>query len=139
MKREDKYPDTKYFHYYNANPHNRKTGDCVIRAISVGTGESWEDTARGLFELGVKHGYTQICDWTIAKYLESKGFIKMKEPRDFNNRKMSFIDFIEANSDNNLNAVANLGSHHIAVIKDNKVWDIWNSSYCTLHNYWVKP
>ena len=32
--------DTKYMHFYNANPENNKTGDCVIRAISVATGKS---------------------------------------------------------------------------------------------------
>ena len=35
MKREDKFKDTATFHYYNANPKNRITGDCAFRAIST--------------------------------------------------------------------------------------------------------
>lgn len=35
MKRQDKFPDTTTFHYHNANPHNRITGDCVTRAETV--------------------------------------------------------------------------------------------------------
>ncbi len=33
MTRKEKFPDTKTFHYFNANPHNRITDDCVTRAI----------------------------------------------------------------------------------------------------------
>ena len=35
MKRQDKYQDTDYFKFYNANPKNRLAGDCVIRAIAT--------------------------------------------------------------------------------------------------------
>ena len=42
MKRQEKYPETSMFHYYNANPHNRMTTDCVIRAESVALGIPYE-------------------------------------------------------------------------------------------------
>ena len=29
---------------FNANPKNKKTEDCVIRAISKGINQKWEDT-----------------------------------------------------------------------------------------------
>lgn len=35
MTRQEKYPDTDVFHYYNANPKNRITGDCLYRAIAT--------------------------------------------------------------------------------------------------------
>lgn len=31
------------FIYTNPNPTNKKTGDCVIRAIAIATGSTWED------------------------------------------------------------------------------------------------
>ena len=37
MRRQDKYPDTEVFHYFNANPKNRITTDCVVRAICLAT------------------------------------------------------------------------------------------------------
>lgn len=39
---------------YNANPKNRKTGDCVIRAIARATNQSWETVYAALCELGAK-------------------------------------------------------------------------------------
>ena len=35
MRRQQKYPDTKTFHFYNANPYKRITGDCITRAITT--------------------------------------------------------------------------------------------------------
>lgn len=32
------------FKYYNANPLNRKVNDCTVRAISLATGRSWDET-----------------------------------------------------------------------------------------------
>ena len=34
MRRQDKYPETKWFIYDNVNPKNKITSDCVIRAIT---------------------------------------------------------------------------------------------------------
>ena len=38
-----KYKDTKYVHFHNANPNNKRTGDCVIRALSVAMDKTWDD------------------------------------------------------------------------------------------------
>lgn len=32
------------YKYYNANPKGRHVNDCTIRAISLATGESWNET-----------------------------------------------------------------------------------------------
>ena len=32
------------FRYYNANPRNRRVNDCTVRAISLATGKSWDQT-----------------------------------------------------------------------------------------------
>lgn len=32
------------FIYYNSNPERKLVGDCVIRAISKATDQTWEDT-----------------------------------------------------------------------------------------------
>ena len=46
--------DTKSFHFYNANPKNLRTGDCVIRAISLATACSWEATYQNLFDIAMQ-------------------------------------------------------------------------------------
>ena len=40
--------DTEYFHYYQANPAGKATGDCLIRAIATATGMTWDETLDGL-------------------------------------------------------------------------------------------
>lgn len=43
------------YKYYNANPKGRHVNDCTIRAISLASGESWNDT------------YAELSDF--ARYL----------------------------------------------------------------------
>lgn len=137
MKRSEKYKDHKYFHYFNANSHNHATGDCVVRAISSACNVSWEDTFKGLCEIGLKYGYMPNSDQCIKKYLEARGWVKMKEPRNCYNRKLSVQEFL-CNNKHKSNIIANIGSHHMAAIINNVVYDIWDSSRETMHSYWVK-
>lgn len=37
---------------HNENPNNANRGDCVIRAISLATGQTWDDTYVDLAVLG---------------------------------------------------------------------------------------
>lgn len=46
------------FHYYNANPFGRKVDDCTIRAISLATGKTWDETYLELAEFSRKQGIT---------------------------------------------------------------------------------
>lgn len=32
------------YKYYNANPYGRNVNDCTVRAISLATGQSWDET-----------------------------------------------------------------------------------------------
>ena len=36
----------------NPNPLGRQTGDCVVRAIAIATGQSWRETYRELCRIG---------------------------------------------------------------------------------------
>ena len=38
------------FRFYNANPRGRHVNDCTVRAISLATGEKWDNTYRMLSE-----------------------------------------------------------------------------------------
>ena len=146
MRREDKYPDTTTFHYYNANPHNKKTGDCVIRAICTALNQTWEQTVRELTEIGLKYGYLANEPKCYGRYLESKGYIKHSQPRHGDNTKYTGKEFCrllnERINDGN-NVIAHIGGHHIVtfVYEDNdtyRVYDIWNSTEGCIGNYWTK-
>lgn len=48
--------DTSTFRYYNANPKNKHTTDCVVRAICTALNQSYEQTAKELTDLWLKTG-----------------------------------------------------------------------------------
>lgn len=146
MKRQEKYPDTNTFHYHNANPKNRITGDCVMRAIATATGIPYNDVVRGLAEITIKTGYCGLDNKGMDAYLKSIGWVKHSQPRKFDNTKYTGEEFCE---ELNLGArkglgaiIANIGGHHtVAITKVNgryKVCDIWNSTNGCVGNYWVK-
>lgn len=137
-KRMEKYPETKTFHYYNANPRNRITGDCTFRAICTALGQTWEQTVMEMAILSCETGYALNDDKGIAKYLEKKGWIKHKQPRKADNTKYTGKEFCEMIADKKKRYIANIGGHHMVAIVDGKVNDIWDSTYKCIGNYWTK-
>lgn len=135
MKRQDKYPETRTFHFYNANPKGRITSDCTYRAISTALGQSWEDTVIEMAQHAVLTGYSPNDSKGIDKYLESKGWVKHAQPRKANNTKYTGAEFVKWFKGT---CVANLGGNHVVCIKDGKVWDHWDSTYGCIGNYWTK-
>ena len=134
-KRTEKYPNTTTFTYYNANPKNRITGDCTFRAICTALKQTWEQTVMEMAELSCKTGYAINDTKGIAKYLESKGWTKMKQPRKHDNTKYTGKEFCKFFKGT---CVANIGGNHVVCIKDGKVHDIWDSTDGCIGNYWVK-
>lgn len=149
MSRQQKIPDTSTFHFYNANPKGKLTGDCVIRALCAAMGEPYETVYRELFEFSLKCGYMLNCKECYDKYLASKGWVKQKQPRKDNNKKYTGKEFCEQlqedpwiftgkEYDYNAHIIAKIGGHHIVAIIDGKINDIWNSTGGCIGNYWTK-
>lgn len=147
MTRQDKYPETNTFHYFNASPHNRMGDDCVIRAICTALKQSWEVTVRELTEVGIKYGYVLNDKHTYEKYLQSKGWVKHSQPRKDDNKKYTGKEFCQLLNSRNTpinkyedgsRIIAHIGGNHIVAIIDRKVNDIWNSTDGCIGNYWVK-
>lgn len=65
MKRQEKYPETRTFHFHNANPKNRITGDCVTRALctalEIHTFNGWK--ARGFKVKKGEHSKIKFPIW----------------------------------------------------------------------------
>ena len=90
-------------------------------------------------ELGIKKSLLLNDVDLYPIYLESKGFIAMKEPRDCCNRKLTVKEWLIQREGFPIKPiVANVGTHHVTAIKDGKVRDVWDSSKVTMHKYWVK-
>ena len=137
MTRQEKYPDTSTFHFYNANPHGRYTDDCVIRAICRAANEKYETVLKELTEICLKTGFTFTDKCCYEKYLLSKGWIKHNQPRKADNTKYTGKEFCERCRDYE-NYIAHIGGHHIVAIVDGKVNDVWDSTNGCIGNYWTK-
>ena len=154
MKRQDKYPETKTFHYFNANPKGRITGDCTFRAISAAMGKSWADVVMEMAKMSVETGYAINDKKGIAQYMEKAGFRKLAQPRKANGTKYTGEEFCKVQQkclkekllhgvewrDGIVIApkiVANIGGNHIVAIIDGKVNDTWDSTGGCIGNYWI--
>ena len=135
--KDSRLKSTAFYEYTNVNPKNKLCEDCVIRAIALGTGKSWEQTIRALTELGIPKGYVCNDSRLMSIYLEKNGFRSMNEPRDVCNRKMTIKEFLIENPEYE-NFICVAGSHHVTCVKDGKVRDVWNSSNQTMHRWWIK-
>ena len=133
--RQQKYPDTNTFHFYNANPKGKFTFDCSFRAISTALGIDYNQSVKERYELFIKTGISPTDDKGEDAYLKSKGWIKHKQPRHFDNTKYTGKEFCKEFKGT---CVAHLGGGHTVCIKDGKVWDTWNSTDGCIGNYWTK-
>jgi hypothetical protein len=149
MKRQEKYQDTSTFHFFNANPKGRITGDCTFRAVSTALNQSWEETVMDMATFSCETGYAINDKKGIERYLASKGWIKFPQPKKSDNTKYTGKEFCRKISSNILyvgkSIIADIGGHHIVCIKEtdglhgtHKVWDIWDSTDKCIGNYWVK-
>ena len=156
MKRADKYPDTETFHYYNANPKKRITGDCRIRAISTACEIPYNQVVMDLAKIQCETGYDQTANQGISILMKRYGWEKCNQPRKPDNTKYTGKEFCEV-LQKRLNdkkahgqaykdgivitsrILCNIGGHHEVAIIDGKVWDHWNSTGGCIGNYWYKP
>lgn len=120
---------------FNNNPRgNYYAGDCVIRAISAVTGESWENTYTALcaegFHLGDWGNANGVWDW----YLRENGYKRYICPNDCPSC-YSLADF--ANEHSTGKYIIGTGSHAVAVI-DGDWWDAWDSCNVTPIYYYTK-
>lgn len=150
-KYAEKYPETSTFHYYNANPKKRITGDCWLRAICTGLNRPYNDVLKEMVDVHLETGYEMSCDKAIDRYLASQGWVKHKQPKHFDGTKFTGEQFCISvscylrhgiksaegivGSDR---IIANIGGHHMVAIVDGKINDIWDSTYKCIGNYWTK-
>ena len=125
MKRQEKYPDTSTFHYYNANPRNRITTDCVIRAEVVALGTPYEQVVLENAQLQCETGFSANDTKGIDKYMAFKGWKKHPQPRKDDGTKYTVREFCQTIAKPNRHYLVSMANHVVAVV-DCKAWDIWD-------------
>lgn len=146
MKRTERYPETRTYRYYNANPKNRITADCAARAISTATGISYSDVVKGLADVQIRTGYEATEGKGLDIYMESIGWVKNRQPRKEDGTKYTGAEFCQLLSQavGHGSVIANIGGHHMVSIMRTddhgrfKVHDTWDSTDGCIGNYWMK-
>lgn len=145
MTRQQKYPETRTFHFHNANPKNRITTDCVIRAISTALELPYNTVVMEMAEMQCKTGYDPSENKLIDMYLQSKGWVKKYQPRKIDGKKYTGAEFCQEVKEgctwgdgDFTRIVANIGGGHTVAIINGKVWDIWDSTDGCIGIYWVR-
>lgn len=147
MARHRKVPeDTQYFKYYNANPKDRWTGDCVIRAIATVTQQTWRKVLDDLVDITYETGWSPTSRKCYEIYLTRLGFVKMKQPRKSNNKRYTgreFISYMATHHPTQQRIFASIGSHHVTTFADldgdgMKCVDIWDVTDNCVGNYFVR-
>ena len=117
---------------YNPNPMGARVGDCVIRAISKATNQSWHDTYIDLAIYGLK-----LCDILSAnhvwgQYLRDRGYVRKMIPNTCPNC-YTVKDFCKEHP-NGTYILALSG--HVVCIRDGDYYDSWDSGNEVPIYYW---
>ena len=122
------------FEYFQNNPSGKAVGDCVVRAISVALGESWDKTYIALALHGFLLKDLPNSDSTWGSYLISNGFKRRAIP-DSCPDCFTVGDFAVENPKGTY--VLGTGTHAVAII-DGTVMDAWDSTHETPIFYYEK-
>lgn len=109
--------------YKNENSKNNRVGDCVVRAISTATNQSWEKTYIDLCIFGLMMYDLPSSNAVWGAYLSRKGYKRTAIQNDCNCYTVE--DFCQDHPKGTF--ILGTGTHAVAVIDGNH-FDSWNSS-----------
>ena len=116
----------------NPNPGGRQTGDCVVRAIAIATGQSWRRTYRDLCRIGEIEGDMPNSNMVCSMYLRQKGAKQFLLPETCP-QCITVRAFCERYPDGVY--VIGTGDHCVACI-DGDYYDSWDSGTCVPTVFW---
>ena len=123
------------YRYYNPNPKGIQAGDCVIRAISAVTGQSWQDVYAALSVQGYMMGDWGNSDRVWGAYLRSRGYRRVSLSNTCPDC-YTVADFAADHPHGNY--VLGTGSHAVAVVEGGVIMDSWDSSQAVPLFYYAK-
>lgn len=117
---------------YNPNPSQQRTGDCVIRAITIVTGKSWEQVYLELVAQGFVMAAMPSENDVWGTYLERMGFSRHVIPNTCP-QCYTVRDFAYDHPRGEY--VLGTGTHVIAVVNGD-YYDSWDSGSEVPIFYW---
>lgn len=122
------------FKFFNPNPKNLTVEDCVIRAISRVTNESWDNTYIGVVMAGfdVKDMPSSARAW--GTYLRNIGFKRFAIPNTCPDC-YTIRDFCKDYSTGSYLLVT---TNHVIAVIDGNYYDTWDSGDEVPMYYWQR-
>ena len=125
-----------YFMRYNNNPKEKRTGDCIIRALALALNKSWKEVYTDLFNLSIKMSLIVTDPKVFKKYLKDLDYTQEKMPKTLDNKRYTVEEFIDDIAHKNMTYIISIAKH-VTVIKDKKLYDTWDCSHKCVGNYWI--
>ena len=119
---------------WNPNPLGKRVGDCTVRAVAKGTGESWEDAYSGMALEGFLLSDMPSANNVWGAYLRRKGFTRHMIP-DTSPDCYTVKDFCKDHP-KGMYIVALHG--HVIAVNDGDYFDSWDSGNETPLYYFQK-
>lgn len=115
--------------YYNNNPYGYTDDDCVTRAITLATGESYEEVGRKLYLVGELNNCEKLCVDCYEFLIESV--------YKFPQVKFEYGITVDEFARQHPNGIYLLRMNgHITTLIDGELWDLWNASEKEPTNIW---
>ena len=124
----------RMYQFYNPNPKHKIVGDCVIRAISLALGESWDDTFSDISVKSFLQKDMPSSDAVWGSYLRNKGYRTRTLP-DTCPDCYTLNDFC---ADHPRGTFIVKCPDHVVCVKDGTIFDTWDSSSQSPIYYYTK-
>lgn len=122
------------YEYFNNNPADKIVGDCVVRAISLATDESWDKTYIALALQGFLSKDILNSNAVWSAYLMQNGFERYSIP----NTCPECYTFEQFADEHPIGTYILSTGTHLATIKDAVLMDAWDSRHEIPQFYWKK-
>lgn len=130
MRNEYIYDDGGRHRYFRMKYKKDRIGDCVVRALTIATGEDYQEVRRELWWTSYKNGDMPNSKANSEEFLKKRGFIKEKKIKGFR-----LADYPVNPKETYVVVLAN----HLTCLDQGLVRDIWDCRSSYPYNVWRKP
>jgi hypothetical protein len=120
--------------YYNMNPKQLHTNDCMVRALAYFFGVTWRKAFLDIIEWCANRGWV---DWNYRSkyyiYLSERGFERHKAPE----KDMTVGKFCDEFAKEGKVYMVQV-KRHMTIIDNKEINDTWDCSESVVENYWVR-
>ena len=124
------YDDGGRHQYFRMKYKKDRVGDCVVRALTIATGEDYKDVRTELWETSLENGYMPNSNENYEQFLLKRGFVPEKKIKGFNLGRYPLCQ--------NCTYVVRL-SRHVVCLDQGLVRDIWYCRAWYPYKTWRKP